>query len=572
MLLPLLFAAARVPAIVFVHVNVIPMDREVVLRDQTVVVRGHTIVSVANSASSRLPEAATVINGRNKFLTPGLFDSHVHLLSSTEFPLYIANGVTGVLNLEGRPAHLGWRRKVNEGALLGPRIFTSGPIFNRRRTAAEAVAEVDRQADAGYDAIKIYNQVSRDEYAALADEAHKRNMLFVGHIARQPGFKLTLEKGQSIAHAEEILYTFFNPKEDGNNDHIVFDESRIPLAAAEIANAGVSVIGTAITYHDILLQRTELPKFLKRPDLKYLAPWTRARLDPAANIYLNGFTDAQVPRIRTSLRFIHKLIKALHDAGVNVMSGTDATDIGPVAGFSLSEELQKMVDSGLTPFEALQTATTAPAIYLHRENEFGKIVPGMRADLLLLDSNPLQHIDNVRAIAGVLVNGTWHPKRELQQMLANLPLQYLAQRDHITAMLRTNPEKVDEYSATEDPFGRIAQSAPQRLLESDGTARFRRVVSHLHNLNARSPFASEVNINVLGYALIREKKLRLATDVMITNTQLYPKSGNVYDSLADSYIAAGNIKQAVASYRKALAIAPNYANAKAAREYISAHG
>jgi imidazolonepropionase-like amidohydrolase len=192
----------------FVHVNVIPMDQEQVLSDQTVVVHQERIQAIGPAASTAVPPAARVIDAKGQFLLPGLADMHVHIYFPEELTLYVANGVTTVFNLNGQPAHLYWRKQTASGELLGPAIYSVGPTFDRSRTAEEAVKEVDAQAAAGYDGIKIYNQVSSAEYSALTAEAHKKNMVLVGHIAREPGFAPTLAAGQSIAHAEEYLYTF----------------------------------------------------------------------------------------------------------------------------------------------------------------------------------------------------------------------------------------------------------------------------------------------------------------------------------------------------------------------------
>jgi hypothetical protein len=223
------------------------------------------------------------IPGSDRFLIPGLTDAHVHLLSTTELPLYLANGVTTVFNLEGRPAHLLWRGWIEAGQLLGLRIFTSGPMFNVPRTAEEDVRLVDEQAALGYDAVKVYVQASREEYPALIAEAKRKHLLLMGHIPPGPGFDAALEAGQSIAHLEEFTYTFFNPWHDSDDIHVVYDEVKIPLAAAKAAKAGVFVTATLSTYRDIVEETGAVQQYLKRPELKYLAPWTRAALQPSVN-------------------------------------------------------------------------------------------------------------------------------------------------------------------------------------------------------------------------------------------------------------------------------------------------
>ena len=212
--------------VAFLHANVIPMDRERILKDQTVVIEGDRITQIGPSEAIRVPRDARRIDANGKYLIPGLVDAHVHLQSPIEFAVYLANGVTTVFNLDGRPAHLLWRSMVANGEVLGPTIFTTGPIFHQKRTAEEDIRLVDEQAAAGYDAIKVYNEVSKDEYPALITEAKRKSLLLMGHVARDPGFAMTLQYGQSIAHLEELVYTNFNPQNDDDFDHLVFDYSK----------------------------------------------------------------------------------------------------------------------------------------------------------------------------------------------------------------------------------------------------------------------------------------------------------------------------------------------------------
>src|SRR5262245_48544661 len=315
-------AAAPVPPVgsyAFVNVAVIPMDREAELLHQTVVVEGGRISALGPVADVPVPATATRVTGGGRYLIPGLVDAHVHLTSTTELPLYLANGVTTVFNLHGQPAHLLWRQWVADGKLLGPTIFSTGPLFDRAHTAAEAVRLVDEQAASGYDGVKIYNQVSADEYPALIEEAKRKKMLLMGHVARGPGFEATVAAGQSIAHAEEFTYTFFNPQHDGDNSHIVYDEERIPEAVRLTAAAGVFVTPTLSMYRDIVRQATDLDRYLQNPDLDLLAPWVRAGLQPALNRYHNRYSPEAVRRLEVSLAFQRKLVRALAAAGVPLL-------------------------------------------------------------------------------------------------------------------------------------------------------------------------------------------------------------------------------------------------------------
>lgn len=275
----------RPAATAFLHVAVIPMDRERVLGDQTVVIEGDRIAQIGPSDTIKIPPHVRRIEGNGQYLIPGLTDAHVHLLSQIEFPLYLANGVTTVFNLDGRPAHLLWRKQVANGEILGPTIFSTGPIFHERRTAEDDVRLVDEQAAAGYDAVKVYNEVSKEEYPALIAEAKRKNLLLMGHVARGPGFALTLQSGQSIAHLEEFVYTNFNPHHDDDFDHLVFDDSKIPAIAQQTKSANIFVTATLNNFAMIVQQATDLDTFLKNPELHYVAPWTLQQFQPENDRY-----------------------------------------------------------------------------------------------------------------------------------------------------------------------------------------------------------------------------------------------------------------------------------------------
>ena len=566
-------AAKPVPrACAFVHANVVPMDQERVLPDQTVVVENGRITQVGPSKSVVVPRGACKIEAKGKFLVPGLVDAHVHLLSPNELPLYLANGVTTVFNLDGHPAHLLWRKKISRDEMVGPTIFTTGPIFEKARTAEEDVRMVDEQADAGYDGVKIYNPVSKAEYPALIAEAKKRNLLLMGHVAREPDFELTLQSGQSIAHLEEFTYTFFNPQHDDRNEHIVYDESRIPEAVRLTREAGIFVTPTLSTYATIVQQATDLDSFLKNPDLKYLPSWTQTQYQPAANRYKNGFPPEAYPQIRTSLAFQRKLLKALFDAGVPLMCGTDAPDVGPLPGIGIHDELQEFVNDGLTPYQALQTATVNAARYLRHSDEFGTVEAGKRADMVLLESNPLAAIASTRRVAGVMVRGEWLPHGQLVRMVDDVPASYQRDLRIVKMELRSDPAAASKYLEENDPYFNMGETALTEIAAAEGFDHARGLVRRLRQADPKSALVSERGINHLGYDLLGQKRYSEAIAMFEMNTQDFPTSANTYDSLAEAQFKAGNVPGALESYRKALDVDPKYPNARAAEKFLKEKG
>jgi hypothetical protein len=557
-------------AIAFVHVNVVPMDREQVLRDQTVIVNAGRIHTIGPAARTPVPKHARVIRATGQYLLPGLTDMHVHIYFPEELTLYVANGVTTVFNLNGQPAHLNWRKQIADGDLLGPAIYSVGPTFDHPRTAAEAVKEVDQQSADGYDGIKIYNQVSGAEYGALTAEAHRKNMILVGHIAREPGFAATLGAGQNIAHAEEYLYTFFNehPTPDNDLTHPL-NADKIPQTVAMTKQAGVCVIATLVAYHNIVRQLTGLPEYLRNPDLQYLAPIMLEQLQPDQNGYLQRTPKEAVPHMAVNFEFQKKLVKALHDGGVPILAGTDSAGQGlGVPGFSLLEEIENFQGIGFTPYAALKTATTDAAALLRQSDKFGTVTVGKRADLLLVRDNPLDDVHHLHAIVGVMARGKWISDSERTAMLAQVPASYRNTSTRLDQQVKTDPQGVSHYLAMNDPFGEEAFVVLSSLASTSGAQGMKDLLLRLQKTDASSPLVSETTINQLGYQLLAEKKSDAAVEAFKLNTELYPRSGNTWDSLAEMCLGMGKKDLARQYYQKALEVQPDYSNAKGAQEIL----
>jgi tetratricopeptide (TPR) repeat protein len=563
-------AATRTYAIQ--HVNVLPMNKPGVLRDQTVVVEAGKVAATGSAASVKVPAGAQVIDGRGKFLMPGLTDTHVHLLSPTELPLYLASGVTTVYNMDGRGAHLLWRKQVQEDKLAGPSVSSCGPIFGRRRKPEDDIKLVDAQAVAGYDCVKLMERVSRAEFPELMEEAKKQKMAAVGHVPREVGLEGAVAGGQSMAHAWEYVYTYFNPQHDDKEEHVVLDEKRLPEVARLTAKAGVFVMPTLVTYRAIVEERKSLPDFLRRPELAQLAPWVREGLEAPQNFFYNQYRAEDVPRLESFLTFQRKLVKALLDAGVPLLAGTDSTDIGPVAGVSLHQELQELVTSGLTPWQALQTATVNAARFLHHENEFGDVAAGQRADLLLLDANPLEDIRHTQQIRGVMLRGEWHEAGDLARWREQVKAGFERDLTRAQAMLAGDPAAAQAFFQENDPFDRLLGAALRETARKRGADALLELLRGIHERQVNSRFVSEAFINQLGYTLLKTDQKPAGVAVLRLNTELYPSSANTYDSLGEALVGAGDTEHATDLYRKALEVNPNYVNAAFARKFVEEHG
>jgi imidazolonepropionase-like amidohydrolase len=554
--------------VAFTHANVVPMDSDRVLRDQTVVVWGGRIAAIGPAAQTAVPAGARRVDVAGGYLMPGLADMHVHVYAPEELTLYALNGVTSVFNLNGRPAHLALRRRIASGELFGPTFYSVGPTFDHSRTPEEAVAEVDRISAQGWDGVKIYNQVSKAEYPALAAETKKKNLIFVGHVAREPGFEATLAAGQSIAHAEEYVYTFFNDDPDPSHEVVhALDTYKISKAVAMTKEAGISVIPTLVAFRNIVRQATAVKKYLEDPNLVYMMPTMRTALEPAHNTYANRFPPEKLPGLAVSYEFQRQLVKALHDGGVPILAGTDASWLG-VPGFCLLEEVEIFQDLGFTPYAALKTATVDAAKLLRKEDEFGTLAPGKRADIIVTRQNPLEDVRRLRAPEGVMVRGRWIPAGERKAMLEAIPEAYRKGLKRMERQVESDPAALDAYLVENDPYGNIASGVLGAVAATRSPADMAGMLRKAAAGGKAPHLTAEEAVNQLGYDLLAAEKPDAAIEVFRLNTELYPKSGNTYDSLAETYLGMGKKDLAKECYSRALQVQPDYPNAKAAKEIL----
>lgn len=414
--------AAPATTVAFVDVAMLPMDGERVLPNQTVLVKGDRIVAVGPTAASTLPAEATRIDGRGKFLMPGLTEMHGHNPPPGSSPqyvadvyfLFLANGVTTVRSMLGWPGQLELREKVRSGELLGPTLHLAGPSFSGQSTPGPEVAvqRVREQNAEGWDLLKVHPGLRRNTYDAMAATARELGIAFAGHIPADVGLLHAIERGQrTIDHL------------DGYIEHLMGDAG--PLDPAALADAvrrtreaGIAVVPTMELW-EAILGADEPADLFARPELKYLpkalveqwkAGYERRR--GAA-----GFDPAKARRIADNRKL---LLRALAEGGVTVLFGTDAPQIFSVPGFSIHREAAAMEAAGLSRFEILRSATAVVGEHLRSADPFGTIVPGARADLLLLEANPLADLGALARRAGVMVRGRWLPEAEIQRGLAEI--------------------------------------------------------------------------------------------------------------------------------------------------------
>ncbi|MBA2304942.1 MAG: amidohydrolase family protein [Acidobacteria bacterium] len=467
----------------FEHVNVVPMDRKQVLRDQTVVVVDGRIAAVGSASDVSVPAGAARIEGRGKFLMPGLADMHVHIWDARTLTLFVANGVTTVRNMWGAPRHVVWRREIAAGKRLGPTLYTTGPIIDGAPpvwngsvvvvTAADAERVVAEQKLAGYDFIKVYHMLSSEAYASLVAAADRHGMKVVGHVPAAVGLDGTLRARQaSIEHLTgyfEAAQTEASPLRGASDRRLLrqlpayVDESRFPALADQTAQAGVWNSVTLIVAQKFV-PASEAAALLARPEMRFVPPRIRAGWDPTKDFRMRDRTprDWELQRRGDGLRT--SLVSAMHRAGARILLGTDTPNPFVAPGSSIHEELRNLIAAGLTPYEAIRAGTRDAAEFLGGLKEFGTVEPGRRADLLMLDGNPLDDVAHVGRPSGVMIRGKWLPAAALHRMLDELADSYSRRTASFSDMPALPREGSAELNAEYDvTFGGIPDST-ERLV------------------------------------------------------------------------------------------------------------
>lgn len=429
--------------------------------NMTVIITGDRITKIAKTGEAAIPKDAQVVDGKGKFLIPGLWDMHVHTvigrLPELYFPLFIANGVTGVRDMAIFDLEFfkQLKKDINEGRRLGPRIvagqMVDGPIpiwpgvpisISDEASARKAVASVK---DSGVDFIKVYSLIPRQAYFALADEAKKRGITFAGHVPFSVTASEASDAGQkSIEHLEGVLIACSTEepelrkaleeavKNAKDTDQIrtlgvrvlrqteirayeTYSQEKAAALFKRFAANGTWQAPTLVVQRAVAFLNDS--EFTNDPRLKYVRKGIRDEWRNQDDWRLKSITPESSALYKRMFQQRLEIILAMHRAGVKILAATDALVWYVIPGFSLHDELELFVKAGLTPMEALQTATRNPATYLGLTDIVGTVEMGKKADLVLLDANPLENISNTKKINAVIVNGKVIPRVSLDRML-----------------------------------------------------------------------------------------------------------------------------------------------------------
>lgn len=430
------------------NVHVVPMTADTVIRDAAILIRDGRIAAVGRAADLGIPAGTRTVDGRGRYVTPGLADMHTHLYSDgvvhdsagpAELGVMLANGVTAARLMIGTPEQLILRGQVEDGSVVGPQLWVASPHFttdsseNARvvTTPAEVRAAVREVDAAGYDFVKITFGIDGPLYDALVDEARRRDIGVVGHVEPAVGVRRAIAAGQQLEHLDSYFeaaladsapmtesltqFRVYRPASWASLDYI--DDAKLTAIAEETARTRTWVVPTL----EIFNRAFSVP--LSDAELRALPDWNMIPAD-IRQPYLQSrarYWAQPVPREQRA-RFAeirNSIVKRIADAGGadRIMAGSDSPDLLMAYGWAMHRELAHLVQAGLTPYQALAAGTRNPAEFLGAAREWGTVAVGRRADLLLLEGNPLEEITNIQRIAAVAIGGRWIERPELDAMI-----------------------------------------------------------------------------------------------------------------------------------------------------------
>jgi hypothetical protein len=437
----------------FVGVNVLPMNADIVLSDQTIVVSDGRIVQIGPRHQTRIPPGAAKVQGHGRYLLPGLTDMHAHLADygnkpdiendervRAELILYLATGVTMVRNMAGNPAHLDERQRVDKGTLLGPRIFTATPIVDGPKPVWPAISvtlSAPEEAEdlvtsfvrAGYDQIKVYNGISLEAYAALLDSASRHHLRLVGHVPFSVGIMGALAGGQySIEHQRGYDFDGLRPQalmEDGGRNVERFGswqrmtEIRMKELVQATVNAGAWNCPTFVV-DEYGFNPAILATILKSPAQRFLHPDTRNDMVLDDGLFSRGANEA----LRDSFPARYRMLKMLDSAGGGLLIGTDTPVPFLIPGGTPIDEMEHFVAAGLSTYRVLKAATIDAARFMEIDRDTGTVELGKAANLILIDGDPRENLQALWHLDGVMVAGKWLSHTAIQQKLNALANSY----------------------------------------------------------------------------------------------------------------------------------------------------
>lgn len=431
-------------AVAFVDVTVIPMDRERTLERQTVIIRDGRIAEVGATGRVTVPPDAVRIDGRGKFLLPGLADMHAHAQpggaafsdpAGRQMALYLAHGVTTARSLgmgaPMGPAVLALKRRIADGEVLGPRLVIYSPSLNGNSVPnpAAAAAIVAQYKEAGYDGFKTHGGFNAEVYDSVVAAVKRTGLPLSGHITPGFGLERAISAGQQVEHLDGYFHALLPAGYSGPqfsqlvvdpNILTQIDTTKIPALAKRVAAARIWN-GPTLGLFKTIVSDSTAEQMLTHSVLKYMPKQTVDNWANQRRQQMNSFTPTDGRARFVALR--DQIVRELHRAGAKLLVGSDSPQWFLAPGDAVIREIEAFAEAGLPPYAAIEAATRNPAEFLGVLRESGTIEAGKRADLVLLDANPLAQIGNIRRVNGVMVSGRWVDRARLDAMLAAIATQ-----------------------------------------------------------------------------------------------------------------------------------------------------
>lgn len=418
-------------AILFHNVNLVTMTDESAQYGMDLLVEGDRISRIAPIGESYAPHGATVINGHGrKYLMPGLAEMHGHvppMESEGRWPeryledvlfLYLAGGVTTVRGMLGHPNQLELKERVNNNVIAGPTLYLAGPSFsgNSINSEDQARERVRNQVEEGWDLLKVHPGLSLEEYRAMAETANELGIEFSGHVPSDVGLENAAKLGQrTVDHLDGYIEYI------GAMEQPVTDE-QLQKAVDLTLEHNVWVIPTQALW-ETLLGAADHEKLMEYDEIKYMPQdLINGWMNYLQNQQNTFFYRGEYAEVHAENR--QKLLKALNDAGANILLGTDAPQIFSVPGLAMKREIAIMEAAGLSPYDVIRSGTYNLGRYYADVDNFGTLTEGSRADMILTESNPLEKLMTIMDHQGVMVRGLWIPRESIDEKLSEIEEAY----------------------------------------------------------------------------------------------------------------------------------------------------
>ncbi len=525
--------------------TVLPMDRPdpaASIPDATVLLQGDRIVAVGPAADIVVPASARIVDVAGRWVLPGLVDAHVHVFDERDLPLFLAAGVTSVVNMSGSPRTLDWRRAVDEGGLVGPRLWTTGPMIDEVDdplfgtteevgSEADAARVVGAHAAAGYDLVKLHGDLEVGLYDAVADAAAAHHLRVVGHLSERVGLLHAMKRRQAtVEHTEELVFAFFNGR---------LEPRRIPTAVASLKSGGTAVTPTLVAIERIArMLGDDIDALAARPTNAWMPPLERANWGRENNPYRRAHGPADAAWFGESLAFQGALVRAFDAADIPLFAGTDSGWVPYlVHGDTLRDELVALDTAGMTPGRVLAAATRAPGAFYGGATGPGQLAAGRPADLVVVDGDPVADVRNVARVDTVVVRGKVYRRDDLADLVAGVKARTAAEAPMADALARGDVTGALSFAAELATRGR----------------------------------AEEASMRSLAMRLSQSGHVGAARQALVLGAQANPGSWSARQSAGRALVHEGRPEDGLAELRAALARSPGpAAEAELQREIASA--